>query len=815
MSIWLSEILRAWRASLRRPGFLLLATGVLALGIGASAAVFALIEGTLLKPLPYPQAERLVAVGMLTDDGAATSPELHQHLMGMQGVQSMGIVTSMAPSNVMIEGRPLQVPTMLIDRELLPTLGVHLTLGRSFTAAEDQPGGPPVVMLGHAFWKRHYGGDPGALGQLLTIEGKPHTIVGVLPAGFEQLGRIFGLTGDIDVVLPAALPANSHDDGTNYMSVARLAPGVGIGAVSAQVDARAQALVASAPLSASQRKSLSRQKFMALPLQRQMHVGAHGVLLLFQVSALLVLLIALVNLGNLMLLRSLARSHDVAVRRALGASLWREWLPALAEALLIGVCASLLGIVLAWASLHVLHHVVSSVVVDLHAAVLDTFTVSLTLFVGVCAALVAAALGVWRSRKLVDADQLREGGRSGLGRADQRLGRVLVVTQVVLATSLLLVAGLFMHALYNAAHAQLGFSDKHILTMELAPVKASYPDATSVQRLAREVIDQLRAQPGVASAVASTNLPVGQQLNLPAHAPGEEPSSMQFRAISPEFFATFDIAVRQGRAFDAHDVRGGEAVAIINSTLAEHVYGGQALGKLIDILSGPDMVEARIVGVVQDTSQYGPLEPQPPIVYLPLAQTPDKLIELVRSFEPMRVAIRVHGDAQDYRGAMRDAVARVAPTQPIANMRTLTSIVEDTTADARLDLLLIGVFAVLALVLASAGLYAVMAVSVAAREREIGVRMALGSSSSQLLAWVLRSGVMQVVIGLSIGLVLTLAASRLLRKLMFDTLGNDRALDPWAWIGVAVLLLAAGVLACPVPAWRASRVQPMRALRGE
>jgi putative ABC transport system permease protein len=302
-------------------------------------------------------------------------------------------------------------------------------------------------MLGHAFWSRHYGGDPGALGQLLTIEGKPHTIVGVLPAGFEQLGRIFGLTGDIDVVLPAALPANSHDDGTNYMSVARLAPGVGIGAVSAQVDARAQALVASAPLSASQRKSLSRQKFMALPLQRQMHVGAHGVLLLFQVSALLVLLIALVNLGNLMLLRSLARSHDVAVRRALGASLWREWLPALAEALLIGVCASLLGIVLAWASLHVLHHVVSSVVVDLHAAVLDTFTVSLTLFVGVCAALVAAALGVWRSRKLVDADQLREGGRSGLGRADQRLGRVLVVTQVVLATSLLLVAGLFLHCL--------------------------------------------------------------------------------------------------------------------------------------------------------------------------------------------------------------------------------------------------------------------------------------------------------------------------------------------------------------------------------
>jgi hypothetical protein len=325
----------------------------------------------------------------------------------------------------------------------------------------------------------------------------------------------------------------------------------------------------------------------------------------------------------------------------------------------------------------------------------------------------------------------------------------------------------------------------------------------------------LRAQPGVEDAVAGTNLPVGQQLNLPAHAPGEEPSSMQFRAISPDFFATFGIALRQGRAFDAHDVRGGEVVAIINSAVADHVYGGQALGKLIDILSGPDMVEARIVGVVQNTSQYGPLEPQPPIVYLPLAQTPDKLIELVRSFEPMRFAIRVRGDALSYRAVMREAVARVAPTQPIANMRTLASIVESTTADARLDLLLIGVFAVLALVLASAGLYAVMAVSVAAREREIGVRMALGSSSSQLLAWVLQGGVMQVVIGLVIGLALTLAASRLLRKLMFDTLGNDRALDPWTLLGVAVLLLVAGALACLLPALRAARVQPMRALRGE
>jgi predicted permease len=815
MNIWLAEIWRAWRASLRRPGFLLLATGVLALGIGASVAVFALIEGTLLKPLPYPHAQQLVAVGMMTDDGAGTSPELHQHLVGMQGVESIGIVTSLAPSNVMIGGRPMQVPTMLVDHDLLPTLGVHLALGRNFSAAEDQPNGPPVVMLGYAFWKNHYGGNPQILGQSLVIEGKPHTIIGVLPAGFGLLGRIFDLTGQIDVVLPTALPANSHDDGTNYMSVARLAPGVGIAAVSAQVNARARALYASESMTTSRKNWLAQQHFTAISLQSQMHVVARGILLLFQASALLVLLIALVNLGNLMLLRSLARGHDGAVRRALGASLWRQVLPALADALLIGVCASLVGVLLAWASLDVLRHAVSAELVDLNAAVLDGRTMLLALMVGVTAALVAAGLGVWRSRRMGDMDHLREGGRSGFGRTDQRLGRVLVVTQVALATALLVVAGLFLHALYDAAHAQLGFSDQRILTMELAPVKSSYPDAASVQQLAQQVLEQLRGQSGVEAAVASTNLPVGQQLNLPMHVPGGEPFNAQFRAISPGFFPAFGIALREGRPFDQGDVRGGEAVAIINRELADHVYGGHALGKIIDVYQGPEGVEARIVGVVANTSQYGPLGPQPPIVYLPLAQTPDKLIQVVRSFEPMRFAIRVHGDPLAYRDVMREAVARVAPTQPIANMRTLASIVESTTADARLDLLLIGVFAVLALVLASAGLYAVMAVSVAAREREIGVRMALGSSASRLLAWVLRGGVIQIGIGLVIGVVLTLVAARSLRKLMFDTLGTDSAFDPWTLLAVAVLLLVAGVLACLLPALRAARVAPMRALRGE
>ncbi|HET8553971.1 MAG TPA: ADOP family duplicated permease [Rhodanobacteraceae bacterium] len=811
MNVWLSEIWQAWRASLRRPGFLLLAAGVLALGIGSTTAVFALIQGTLMKPLPYPQADRLVALGMPTGEGSVvTSPQMHQHLVGLHGVESIGIGASLAPSNVFVDGKPVQVPTMLADRHLLPTLGVHPYLGRDFTADEDRPDGPPVVMLSHAFWQRFYAGKHDVIGRSLSLEGVDHTIVGVLPPGFDLFGKI-------DVVLPMALPPNTTSDGTNDLTVARLAPGTSLASVSAEVDARLRAMESTNDYSASQRAFWSHVHFQAVTLQQQQHADAHGVLMLFLGCALMVWLIALVNLGNLTLLRTLARSHDGAVRRALGASAWRQAVPALADALLVGLCAGLIGIALAYFGLEMLRASVSGEVVDLEAVTLGMGTMVLAVVVAIAAALLAAGFGVWRSRRLGDTERLREGGRTGISRADQRIGRVLVVTQVVLATVMLSVTGLFLHALYQAAHAQLGFSDRDILTFELAPVKATYPDAASVQQLSRRVLDQLQALPGVDSAIASTNLPVGQQFNIGSvvSAPGQPPENVQFRAVTPDFFSLFHIRLHKGRAFTRNNVRGGEPVAIVNRVLAEHDYAGDALGKTITIGRGGQRLTLRIVGVADNTSQYGPLGPQPPILYLPLAQTPTHILDIFRYFEPMRFAIHVQGDPATYRDAVRQAVARVAPTQPIANMRTLASIVVGQTADVRQNLLLIGVLAAMALLLATIGLYAVMAVSVAAREREIGVRMALGAAPLRLLRWVLAGGAWQVVIGLVIGIGLTLGLARFAKVVMYETLGRTSAFEPWALAGVAVVLLLAGFLACLLPALRAGHVQPMHALRGE
>ncbi|WP_329741367.1 ABC transporter permease [Dyella sp. A6] len=806
MNIWLAEIWLAWRASLRRPGFLLLAAGVLALGIGATTTVFALIQGTLMKPLPYPQAGRLVALGMPEDNGAVTtSPQMYQHLLGLDGVRSIGIGASLAPSNVYVQGQPVQVPTMLADRHLLPTLGVHLFLGRDFTADEDRPHGPSAVILGYAFWQRFCGGRKDVVGRTLVVEGTPHIIVGVLPAGFDLFGKI-------DIMLPMALSPGTTDDGTNDLTVARLAPGVSLASVSSQIDARLRTMESSNAYSASQHAFWRHVHFRAVTLRQQRHADEHGVMMLFLGCALLVLLIALVNVGNLMLLRTLARGHDGAVRRALGASALHQALPVLAEALLMGLCAGLAGIVLASLGLKMLRVFVAGNLVDLSVVAFGPGTMALAVVAAVVVALLAAGMGVWRSRHLADPERLREGGRT-----DRRLGRVLVVTQVVLATMMLSVTGLFLHALYQAAHTRLGFSDRGILTFELAPVKAIYPDAASIQRLSQQVLEPLRNLPGVDAAIASTNLPVGMQFNIGdvVSSRGEQPQNVQFRAITPGFFTLFHIRIHAGRVFTREDARGSEPVAIVNRELARHDYGGDALGKTITIGSGGHRLPLRIVGVVDNTSQFGALWPQPPILYLPLTQTPTQLLDVFRYFEPMRFAIRVHGDPATYRDAVRRVVARVAPMQPIANLRTLTSVVASQTADTRQDLLLIGVLAAMALLLATTGLYAVMAVSVAARECEIGVRMALGAAPPRLLRRILLDGAWQVLIGLMIGIGLTLGLARFARELMFDALGRTNAFEPWALAGVVALLLLAGLLACLVPALRASRVAPMRALRGD
>lgn len=822
MSVVWSEVMRAWRAMLRRPGYFLLATGVLALGIAATTGVGTLIYAVLLRPLPYPQPQQLVSLGA-EKMGVAywTSPMEYQHMLPLHGVQSLGLAArATVPKNIAAGGKPELVQATEVSRSLLPTLGVRLAAGRNFNAEEDRPNGPRAVILGHGFWMRRFGGDPQVVGRQMSVEGVSTTIVGVLPAGAD-IGA-GDEAGQGDLLLPLALAPGSIDDGMNDRAIARVSPGTSLTRLGSELQIRMRAVHARAggPFA----DYYAHEHYRADGLQTVMRVRARPVLLMFLASALALLLIALINLANLVLLRSLARSHDAAVRHALGAPWLRRMMPVLAEGLLIGLVAIVVGAVLAALGLRLLGGWVPAGWIVGGPLRLSAAMGGVAAAMGMLGVAMAVGLGLWRGRAL-SVEALREGGRSGLSRRGGLLGRTLVVAQVSLATALLCTSGLFLHALYDAAHDSLGFNSEGVLTFELSPVQGSYPDATSMRSLIRQVVDRLQAIPGVTQVSVGTGLPAGDRSqnfyfgNI--HRPGELPpdhDTPQYRAVDAAFFSAFDIPVREGRAFDADDRAGSEPVAIVNEALARQMYGGHALGQTIAYAApqpggGAKPYSLRIVGVIGTISPFGPLGDHDGMLYVPWAQMPDGLLQLYRSANPLHVALRVHGDPMHYQAALAETLAAVAPEQPLAQLRSMQQVVHETSDAARLNLLLVGLFAALAVALAAVGLYAVVAMSAASREREFGVRLALGASPRAMMRLVLRDGMAQVLCGVAIGLGLAIGLSGTLRAVLTQI--NRSALDPAVMVGVGVLLTLMGLLSCAPPALRAARVRPMRALRGE
>lgn len=818
MNIWFIQIWRTWRSSLRRPGFLLLAAGVLALGVGSASVVFTLIDAVLLRPLPYDEPHRLMAMGPLEEGNVTSiSPQQYQQLAGLPGVAALGMfASSPVATNIAGYGEPVQVPALQFDHGLLPALRVQPALGRNFVAQEDQPHGPRAVMLYHSFWLSRFGGDPAVIGRTMEVEGVARPIVGVLPAGFDL--------GQAAIALPTAFEAATKADGSNYTAVARLAPGATAEALSVQVQTRLHAFYLAQGNNVYASDYWQRARFGAQDFGASQYQYARPVALMWLACAGLLLLIVLVNLTNLMMLRSMRRAHDASVRSALGASPWRVALPSMAEGALIGVLGIVLGQALAAMGLLALRWWTPAAEMMLELVPpgglgLGRTAWTLAIAVGLCGALIATLLGWWRGRAALSMDSLRDGGRGGFSQRSGRLGRALVIAQVALASLLLCAAGVFLRSLLDSAKVDLGFDSRGVLTFELAPVRATYPDAASVQTLSQRLVERLRLIPGVRDAAAGTNLPAGDfsnQWNMGGmHLPGGEEFAEQLHAADPNFFGVFGIRLLQGRLFSDGDRRGAEAVAIVNQKFAERHYGGHALGQTIQRLSGPAMFSARIVGVVASTYQFGPRDSDEStaILYVPMAQIPEDVLHSFRAYEPLRFALKVHGRPDSYRDAVKQAVAETAPDQPIDNVRSMDWVVRDTTAGMAFNLMLIGLLGSLALLLAGVGMYAVMAVAVMAREHEFGVRAALGASPRRLLLSVLRSGLLQIVLGLSAGVVLGAAGSGLLRAAMTQ-LGRS-VLDPWAIVAACVVLMAAGLLACLLPAWRAARVAPVRALKGE
>ncbi|MBD9369777.1 ADOP family duplicated permease [Xanthomonas sp. XNM01] len=803
------ETRQSWRGLLRRPGYLLLAVLTLALGVATTTGVFALLDQALLKPLPFPQPDRLVTLGYpMGPVRNVAAPGYYPPLQRLPGVQSAGLLRAFPVNTNIARGDTAEVVSSIsADRGFLDTLGLPLAHGRNFNDEENRPGGPKAVILGHGFWQRRFGGDPAVIGQTLQVEGRAVPVIGVLPAGFQW-------ADPFDMIQSLQPDPNATDLSTNELIVARMRPDADLRTVSAQTAEAIKGLLRNhAAMNERWWQRLLEDPPNAVPLKGSVYTAQSGNMLwLFFGAGACVLLIAAINLASLMLLRALGRSHDSAVRAALGAPLGRLSLPALAEGLLVGVLGSAVGLLLAWVGLRLFGGLVPVDWLRGEPVRLGATSVAFALGAGVASALLAALLGVLRGRRRNLAAELVGGGRGGWSLHAGRLGRALVIAQVGVAVFLLVVAALFGRTLQTLSAIPMGFEARSAVTFTMAPVRERYATAADAIALGEQVTERLRRMPGIAQAGLSSNPPAGRQLNWNVSVAEGQDITVQYRLATPGFLDVFRIPILAGRDVAQTDAAGAEPVCLVSAAFAERYLDGDALGRIVTLPDdgGGNSLRMRVVGVVGDIRQAGPAEPAPPMVYQPMAQMTEPMWQLLRGFGAMTFAVRTQAEGlgADER-ALRQAIAEVAPQQPIADLEPMALTVAATTREQRLSLLLVGLFAGLALLLAAVGLYAVMATAVAARTHEFGVRAALGAEPARLLRQVLREAALQIGIGLAIGLGIAMALSRLIQRLLFGV----QVADPVA-IGLVLLILGGvGLLAALVPARRAAAVSPMQALR--
>ncbi|WP_052767148.1 ADOP family duplicated permease [Luteibacter rhizovicinus] len=806
-AVVLTELRQSWRGLLRRPAFLLLATFTLALGVATITAMFALVDQALLKPLPFPHADRLVTMGTYMDENVyGAAPAYYAPLRAMSSIEAAGTADGPGDVNIAPGGRPQVAVAMHADRAFFDVLGLPMALGRNFDDAENRPHGPGAVILTDAFWRARFGADPSVVGRTLEVEGQGMQIVGVLPKAFQW-------PWGADIVLSMQPDLASRDMSTNQMVVGRMKPGATVTGTAAETAAALTPLfLSSSDDMARMREALREQPPSALPLLTGVFAPDTGKTLgLFLGASACVLLIAVINLASLILLRSLSRTHASAVRAALGSSTGRLSLPAFGEGLLIGVLGAVFGLLLAWLGLRLIGDIVPPEWLRGEPVGLTGMSVVFALVAGLAAAIGATVLAVLRGRRRDWRSELVGGGRSGLSREDGRTGRALVVAQIAVAVVLLVGAALFTRTLHELESVPMGFTSRNVTTFALSPVKQRYATIADVSALSRKLLERLRRLPQAEAAGVSTNLPTGSQLNWPIVLPNGSMVGTQYRLMTAGFLEAVGVPLLSGRGISDSDVAGADPVCVVSASFARQYFGVEdALGHTVMLrVDNTRQVPLRVVGVVGDVRQRGPAEPSPPILYTALAQVPEAMWSIMREFGPLNVAVHLRPGTGLNDGTLRDVVNEVAPGQPISNLRTLETVVASTTAAQRLNLLLVGLFAGLALLLASVGLYAVMSVAVAAHRHDYGVRAALGATRHRLLFTVIRSAALQVGLGLAVGLAASMVLSRLLTSFLFGV----QALDPLAIGAVLLVLGLSALLASVPPAWRAARVRPMQALR--
>lgn len=806
-NVW-QDLRYAFRLLAKSPGFTVLAVITLGLGIGANTAIFTVVNAVLLRPLEFRDPSRLV-IAAEKSNFPTISTSYQNYVDWRDQSHSFESLEATRGATITLtgDGEPERLNVRMATAPIFPLLGVNAVLGRTFLAEEDRAGGAPVVLLSHGLWQRRFGSSRGVIGKAVTLDSQPYTVVGVLPSGFELLQPA-------DVFLPFTPWAKSLPDDRNWhpgiIVIGRLKEGV------SREQARTEMVAITKRLEEQYPLYNTGTSADVVGLQEQLVKNVRPALLLLLGAVAAVLLIACVNIANLLLARAASRGREVAIRTSLGASRWRVTRQLLTESILLSLGGGIFGLLLANAALGPLLKLSATTLPAVFTVGLDRWVLVFTLGVSLLTGLLFGIVPALRTAKLDLRETLNEGSRgSTAGPGQHRIRGALVATEIALAMLLLVGAGLLLRSFSRLQDVPPGFQADHLFVADIPLSQTAYAKPEQRYEFFDRLVERARSLPGVRSAGAASFLPVsGGGSVIHFNIVGKPPKSPHdfiaagYRAVTPKYFETLGMPLEQGRFFTAADNDKAPAVVVINATMARTFFPGEnPLGKHLQLGATfePDVPAMEVVGVVGDVRQGLGVDPQTEM-YLPYRQA-DKLLPVFQ----LSMVLRTAADPLLQASALRSALAEIDPNQPLVKVRTMEENMAATVAQPRFRTWLIGIFAAVALVLAGVGVYGVMSYTVTQRTNEIGIRVALGARPEDVFRIVVGEGLRLALLGVSAGIVAALALTRLLQSFLFGI----SAYDPLTFTGVALLLTLVALTACFFPAHRATLVDPMIALRYE
>jgi putative ABC transport system permease protein len=807
---------------IRLPMFTGLTVVTLALGIGANSAIFSVIEGVLLKPLPFRQPEELVtvnhaALGLNIPDAGIAGFLYFTYREDNRTFQDIGI-WHQATASVTGLSQPEEIPTLDVTQGVLPILGVTPLLGRVFTQADDSPGTPETVILSYGYWQSRLGGQSSAIGRRLLLDGHPREIIGVLPADFRFLDT------SPAIVLPLRLNRSRiYLGGFNYAGLARLKLGVTIAQASADVTRMIPlSLKRFPPFPGFSAKMFEEAKLAPLmqPLKDSLTGDISSVLWVLMGTVGLVLLIACANVANLLLVRVEGRQHELAIRAALGANRGQLARELLLESLTLGLLGGIVGLALAYAALRVLVGMAPAHLPRIDQIAIDSGALLFTLILSLVAGLLFGAIPIVKYTGAPINTALRSEGRTvSASRERHRARNTLVVVQVALTLVLLIGAGLMIRTFQALRHVQPGFArPEELLTLRISIPSATVKEPPAVVRMEQDIVDKIAAISGVSSVGLTSTVPmIGRSAHDPvyaedhAYAANQIPAIRLFKFVSPGLVKTMGASIIAGRDFTWAETYDKRPVAMISENLARELWHDPAAAPGKRIRESPKSLWREVIGVVTDERTDGVDQKPPETVYWPLHMD---------QFESEQVAVRrtvayiVRSNRAGTQGLLTEisqAVWSVNPDLPLADVRTLREVYDKSLARTSFTLVMLAIAGGMALLLGIAGIYGVIAYSVSQRTREIGIRLALGAQHAEVTRMFVWHGALLAAIGIVCGLTAAFALTRLMSKILFDV----SPLDPLTYIAVSCGLAAAAIVASYVPALRATTIDPIKSLRAE